>query len=171
MISVRVMFKEVNDIISDIGIGSCIFLNLKLLSDKASTLPLFKRALVLLSGSKNTVILMNGTTYGCCSECDHCDGDRRHPFIIRFDVEYKGPLPLLFLVETLAKCLEDGVRKELTLSNSQGIITNNQLVLTVVVGGSFRYAGCARRPVTEARTWLGSGWTSLLNWNDLQQSV
>ena len=37
----------VNDVVLDVGVGSCVFLNFKLPPDKMSTLPFFKCALIL----------------------------------------------------------------------------------------------------------------------------
>ena len=67
------------------------------------------------------MLLANRITHSHCSERNHCDGDRRQPVIVGLDIEHERPLPLLFFVEALAKCFEDGVCKELTLSNSQSV--------------------------------------------------
>ena len=45
--SAGVMFKAVNDVVSDVGVGSRVFLNFELPPDKMSTLPFFKCALIL----------------------------------------------------------------------------------------------------------------------------
>ena len=60
-------------------------------------------------------VQLDETTYRCCGERNHCEGDRGDPFIVTICMVHERVLPFHFLVEALAELLEDGVDKGITL--------------------------------------------------------